>query len=185
MRQGVATCDAVEFGDSCNCGANWDDAITRLQWRNTSYNKLAWITTESMVNVIPTTPVLAQAFFKYNTTRAFGDSFQSFSPSLWLAIWDPMLSLEESLEYGYTRLQLIDASSMVSISLDLRRMEMAGKQPAYEYQLTSISSVPSKRLTCDLDNPSEPYYGPCHVTLLIQFPTFEREVVSVQREMVC
>lgn len=95
-----------------------------------------------------------------------------------------MLSLEESLEYGYTRLQLIDASSMVSISLNLRRMEMIGRESAYEYQLTSISSVPSKKLTCDLDNESEPYYGPCHVTLLIQFPTFEREVVSVQREMV-
>lgn len=95
-----------------------------------------------------------------------------------------MLSLEESLEYGYTRLQLIDASSMLSISLDLRRMEMTGRQAAYEYQLTSISSVPSKKLTCDLGNPSEPYYGPCHVTLLIQFPTFEREVVSVQRKMV-
>lgn len=95
-----------------------------------------------------------------------------------------MLSLEESLEYGYTRLQLIDASSMLSISLDLRRMEMTGRQAAYEYQLTSISSVPSKKLTCDLANPSEPYYGPCHVTLLIQFPTFEREVVSVQRKMV-
>lgn len=118
-----------------------------------------------------------------NTTRAFGDSFQAFSPSLWLAIWDPMLSLEESLEYGYTRLQLIDASSMVSISLDLRRMEMPSRQAAYEYQLTSISSVPANRLTCDLGNPSE-YYGPCHVTLLIQFPTFEREVVSVQHEMV-
>lgn len=64
MRKGVATCDAVEFGDSCDCGANWDNAITRTQWRNTTYNKLAWITTESMVNVIPTTPVLAQAFFK-------------------------------------------------------------------------------------------------------------------------
>lgn len=94
-----------------------------------------------------------------------------------------MLSLEESLEYGYTRLQLIDASSMLSVSLDLRRMEMAGRPPAYEYQLTSISSVPSKSLTCDLGSASNPYYGPCHVTLLIQFPTFEREIVSLQREM--
>lgn len=91
-----------------------------------------------------------------------------------------MLSLEESLEYGYTRLQLIDASSMLSISLDLRRMELLDRKDAYEYRLTSISSVPSSRLTCDL---SSSYYGPCHVTLLIQFPTFEREIISMQREM--
>lgn len=62
-------------------------------------------------------------------------------------------------------------------------MEMDDREAAYEYQLSSISSVPSKTLTCDLGDPGS-YYGPCHVTLLIQFPTFEREIISVKREMV-
>lgn len=63
MRQGVANCDAVEPGDSCDCGANWDSTVSQIEWRNTTYNKLAWITTKDMVNVVPTTPLLAQAFF--------------------------------------------------------------------------------------------------------------------------
>lgn len=63
MREGIATCDAVELGESCDCGANWENAITPIEWENKLYYKLSWITTESMVNVIPTTPVLAQAFF--------------------------------------------------------------------------------------------------------------------------
>lgn len=37
---------------------------------------------------------------------------------LQLAVWDP--NLEQSLEYGYTRLQLIDALAMSSISISLR-----------------------------------------------------------------
>lgn len=63
MRKSLATCDAAGVGERCDCGANWETDITLLEWKNTTYNKLAWSTTKSMVNVNPTTPVMAQAFF--------------------------------------------------------------------------------------------------------------------------
>lgn len=64
LENGLATCDSAEVGEWCDCGANWDDDITLFKWKNTTYNKLTWTTTESMLSVNPATPILAQAFFK-------------------------------------------------------------------------------------------------------------------------
>lgn len=71
MREGIATCDAVEAGESCDCGGNWDTEIMRTQWRNTTYNILTWSTSEDVVNVIPTTTVLAQAFFNCKSPSSY------------------------------------------------------------------------------------------------------------------
>ncbi|KAK8091847.1 hypothetical protein PG997_002208 [Apiospora hydei] len=181
MKDNLPSCDLVnEPGDWCNCTSLWDTTISTFTWQNTTYNMLAWNANEHMVNSRPTTPILAQAFFKFNSEKAFRDSFAHSSPSLWLAVWDTALSLQESLEYGYTRLQLIDAAATSSVSLGLNRKELPGRKPAYDYQLSAITTVRQRDLTCDL---SDGYSGPCRVTLLVQYPSFNRDIMTHKQGM--
>lgn len=121
MKEGLSSCDQVKPSEWCNCTSQWDSSISTFVWHNTTYNMLAWSASEHSINSLPTTPILAQAFFKFDSGKAFNDSFAHASPSLWLAVWDTALSLQESLEYGYTRLQLLDAAATSSVSLSLSR----------------------------------------------------------------
>ncbi|KAF3012199.1 hypothetical protein E8E14_008432 [Neopestalotiopsis sp. 37M] len=141
---------------------------------------LSWTPDKYMINKTPTVSLLLQAFFKYDSEKAFKDSFSHLSPSLWLAIWDSGLSLQESLEYGYTRLQLIDALGASSISLGLRYREEPKKTSAYDYELT-LSTVPATNMTCDTS--SDEYYGPCHITIILQYPTFQRDHETYEPKM--
>lgn len=84
---------------------------------------------------------------------------------LQLAVWDPNLSLEQSLEYGYTRLQLMDALAMSSISISLRYQTAPGRSD-YPYGFPTIATVAQTVMTCDVSSSS--YYGPCHITILVQ-----------------
>ncbi|KAH8655367.1 hypothetical protein BX600DRAFT_515196 [Xylariales sp. PMI_506] len=178
----LPVCDAVDnLGDWCDCAGYWDTEIQPFQWHNTTYKMLSWNPSQYMINVSPTTPLLVQVFFNYNSDAAFTDSFTPLSPSLWLAIWDAQLSLEESLQYGYTQLQLIDDLAMSSINLGLSYKEEPPKKPAYDYELSAISTVPQASMTCDVS--SDKYLGACHMTVLIQYPTFHREVTSIERMM--
>ncbi|KAK8031844.1 hypothetical protein PG990_001578 [Apiospora arundinis] len=180
MKDSLPTCDLVKPGDWCNCTPLWDTAISTFAWQNTTYNMLAWNADEHMINSRPTTPILAQAFFNFDSAKAFGDSFAHESPSLWLAVWDTALSLQESLEYGYTRLQLIDAAATSSVSLGLNRKELPGRKPAYDYQISAITTVRQTDLTCD---PSNENYGACRVTLLVQYPSFNRDIMTHKKAM--
>lgn len=206
LKNDLPACDAVEkIGDWCNCTAYWDKTITTLEWHNTTYNMLAWNPNEFMINVSPTTPLVVQVFFNCelpnfhitwpseqrvneadksdpdNSEKAYNDSFSKLSPSVWLAIWDANLSLEESLEYGHTRLQLIDALAMSSISLGLNYKETPTKKPAYDYELSTITTIPQTGMTCDLS--SDAYYGACHITVLVQYPNFGRDVTTIEQSM--
>lgn len=57
---------------------------------------------------------------------------------------------------------------------------MPGRKPAYDYQLSAITTVRQTELTCDT---SKIYYGPCRITLLIQYPNFDRDVMTVKKGM--
>jgi hypothetical protein len=81
-----------------------------------------------------------------------------------------MLTVEEALANGYTRMVLINANGMTAINLGLERREALGHSPAYDYQLT-ISTIPSATLDCDTT-------ASCFLTLVFQFPSFERQVLS-------
>ncbi|KAK6833577.1 hypothetical protein PG987_008271 [Apiospora arundinis] len=203
MKDSLPTCDlAKEPGDWCNCTSLWDTTISSYVWQNTTYNMLAWNANEHMVNSRPTTPILTQAFFNckqtpleyhqlgrrtnpipypsVNSQKSFNDSFGHDSPSLWLAVWDTAISLQESLEYGYTRLQLIDAAATSSVSLDLIRKELPDRKPAYDYRISAITTVGQTNLPCDLD---KDYYGPCRTTVLVQYPNFNRDVITHKKGM--
>ncbi|KAK7986918.1 hypothetical protein PG988_001906 [Apiospora saccharicola] len=176
MKDSLPACDKVKMtGDWCNCTSQWDTGISRFAWQNTTYNMLAWNADEYMVNSRPNTPIQAQAFFNFDSQKAFNDSFGHEFPSLWLAVWDTALSLQESLEYGYTRLQLVDAAAILSLNLGLVRQELLGRKPAYDYKVEITPSGRQMQLTCDR---SDENYGPCRITLLIQYPNFHRDVMT-------
>ncbi|KAK0720155.1 hypothetical protein B0H67DRAFT_177949 [Lasiosphaeris hirsuta] len=108
-----------------------------------------------------------------NSTKTRLDSSHVLSPSLWIAVYDPTLTLEKAFADGYTRMVLINANGMTAINLGLNFREAPGHAPAYDYQL-SISTIPSTDLPCDVGTQGST--GRCSLSRFLQFPTFDREV---------
>ncbi|KAK0639562.1 hypothetical protein B0T16DRAFT_518489 [Cercophora newfieldiana] len=153
----------------CQCSGSWGDSIGDFKWQNTSYRALKFQASEDMMSASPTVQVIAQTFFSYDSKKANQDSSRTLSPSLYIAVHDPTLTVEEALANGYTRMVLINANGMVAINLGLESREALGHAPANDYQLT-ISTVPSMTMECDAS-------AACFLTLIFQFPSFERQVL--------
>lgn len=94
----------------------------------------------------------------------------------------PALTLQEALEHGYTRLTLVNANGMVFINVGLNYRQALSAAPATDYQL-SLSAVPGQNLVCDVSGMDGTPDGPCHLTLMLQFPTFERQVSLLKPSM--
>jgi hypothetical protein len=105
--------------------------------------------------------------------KAVSDSSRASSPGLWLAFHDPSLDIHQALEAGNARLHLINANGEVAINLGITRRQKQGQALLYDYQL-AISSVQSLDLNCDTSSGSS---WACFVSLLVQFPTFERRTL--------
>ena len=147
-----------------------------------------------MLCVLPTTKMVAQVYFTCKTahvaghgpfltiqrplddaTRAKVDANRLLDPSLYLAVFDPTLTLTESLEMGYTRMRLVDANGVISATLGLvMRQAGANAAPAYDYDV-GLSSDPAK------DVPDGEGVG--WLTVFVEFPGFERRVDVVRRAM--
>ncbi|KAK4148706.1 hypothetical protein C8A00DRAFT_47516 [Chaetomidium leptoderma] len=164
----------------CQCAGSWGQDVMDFKWQNISFRALTLISTSSMVSLAPTTQMIAQAFFTceffppYDTAKALADSSRVLLPSLWIAVYDPTLTLQEALENGYTRMNLINANGVAAINLGLNYREALGKAPTYDYQL-SISAIPSTDLQCDVSS-EDKNTGYCFLSLFLQFPTFDRLV---------
>ena len=130
-----------------------------------------------------------------NATESLKTSSQMQAPSLHMAVHDPALSVMDALHMGYTRLVLINANANNAINLGLRVRQAVGLKPAYDYGSSwiilsrlyieiqaneawlkdlTITSIPNLDLVC---NTGAPKSYPCHVTLFLQFPTFERTIL--------
>lgn len=83
--------------------------------------------------------------------------------------------MQEAFDQGYTRMQLVNANGMLSVNVGLVYRQAVGAAPAYDYDL-NISPVAAQDLICDVSGVSGNPSGPCHVTLWIQIPTFERQL---------
>jgi hypothetical protein len=110
------------------------------------------------------------------------DSSWILSPSLWLAIYDPTLTLQGALDNGYTRMILVNANGMTAINLGLNYRQVFGTTPAYDYDL-SISTIPATDIVCNLGSTAPMATGPCCVSLFLQIPTFTRQVSLMSYEM--
>ncbi|KAI1214344.1 uncharacterized protein F4807DRAFT_455984 [Annulohypoxylon truncatum] len=159
----------------CRCEDRWEESIENFTWHGTKYRTLTLVSSEALLCTVPTTLMLAQAFLWYDSSKAINDSSRLLSPSLWLAVYDPTLSLSEALENDYTRPILVNANGMVEVNLGLNYRQVRGRAPAYDYDI-SLSTIPALDMLCNIGSDSEPATEPCFLSLWLQFPTFERQV---------
>ncbi|KAK3904055.1 hypothetical protein C8A05DRAFT_32193 [Staphylotrichum tortipilum] len=162
--------------EGCDCAANWDTAITEsLVWQNTTYRALTLHATDDMLCVVPTTKMVVQAYFTYDATRAASDAGRVLHPSVYLAVFDPTLTLTQALEAGYTRLRLVNGNGVTAVTLGLvMRQAAADATPAYDYDV-DLSGDPAR------DVPDGGEVG--WITVHVEFPSFERRVDVVRRAM--
>ena len=107
--------------------------------------------------------------------RATADAGRLLHPSLYLAVFDPTLTLTEALEKGYTGLRLVNANGNMALSLALvMRQAKAEAAPAYDYDV-SMSEVPG----ADVPEAGEVRW----LTVWVEFPGFQRRVDVVRRGM--
>lgn len=72
-----------------------------------------------------------------NATFSLKTSSQEQAPSLYMAVYDPSLTMEDALQKGYSRMVLISANGDSSINLGLQYRQEMGYTPAYDYSVSS------------------------------------------------
>lgn len=97
-----------------------------------------------------------------------------------MAVYDPEVGLQTSLDAGYTRMFFISANGIVSVNINLRTRQVSGYPPAYDYDLSFSSSPVVGNIVCDV---SLPEHYPCFLTLFLQIPSFQRENIRPQKVM--
>ncbi|KAM0800056.1 hypothetical protein BDR22DRAFT_259890 [Usnea florida] len=165
---------ALVPGQACNCSEDWSSPVVEdFAWQNIAYRYLSFTPSTALISSTPTYIMTLQVFFNYNATFSLKTSSQEQAPSLYMAVYDPNLSLTDALQRGYSRLVLIGANGDSSINLGLQYRQEMGYNPAYDYTL-GISTVPNLNLVCNTAS-NESY--PCHITLFLQMPTFDRTIM--------
>jgi hypothetical protein len=103
------------------------------------------------------------------------------NPSLLIAVYDPKLGLQKAFEAGCTRMNLINANGIVAVNIDLRVRRGVDGISAYDFAL-GLSSSPARDLVCDISSPTT-YQYPCHLSLFVQIPNFDRTIISTRKNM--
>lgn len=67
---------------------------------------------------------------------------------------------------------LVNANGVTAINLGLHRRQAPNTSPAYDYQLF-ISTIPAADVNCDFSSTGST--APCHISLFLQFPSFDRQ----------
>jgi hypothetical protein len=115
-----------------------------------------------------------------NATKALDES-STTNPTLWVAVYDPTLGMQNAFELGYTRMNLVSANSIVGVNIGLQVRDEANGISAYDYSL-SLDSSPATDFVCDTSS-AETYKYPCYMSLFIQVPNFERSIITTVKAM--
>ena len=128
-----------------------------------------------------------------NATFSLTTSSQEQAPSLYMAVYDPSFGMMDALQRGYSRMVLIGANGDSSINIGLQYRQDMGHTPAYDYSMfphvtcaydklslifsiaLGVSTVPNMNLVCNTAS-NDSY--PCHITLFLQMPSFDRTIVT-------
>jgi hypothetical protein len=167
----------------CTCKELWyndDEVIEDFIWMNTSYRYKVFDSPSWFIGHNPTYMLLLQTFFDYNATEALDES-STTNPSLMIAVYDPTLGMQNSFELGYTRMNLVNANGIVAVNIGLQVRDGGNGISAYDYSLSLVSS-PATDLVCDTTS-AETYKYPCHMSLFIQVPNFDRSTITTEKVM--
>ncbi|TAQ86447.1 hypothetical protein B7494_g5223 [Chlorociboria aeruginascens] len=165
----------------CNCEELWynnGSVIEGFEWMNavyryTVFDAPAWLSSDT-----PTYLLTLQTFFTYNMTLALSDS-SSQNPTLFIAAYDSELGLQNSFDRGYTRMTLVNANGVVALNTGLRLRRSFDGLSAYDYEL-GVSSAPARDMVCDTTS-AMTYQYPCHLSLFIQIPNFQRTIFTQEK----
>lgn len=67
---------------------------------------------------------------------------------------------------------LVNANGVTAINLGLHRRQAPNTSPAYDYKLF-VSTIPATDTNCDFASTGST--APCHISLFLQFPSFDRQ----------
>lgn len=79
-------------------------------------------------------------------------------------------------------MNLINANGIVAVNIGLQVREGLDGVAAYDYTLGPLSSSPARDLVCDTSSATT-YQYPCHVSLFVQIPNFDRTIIRTQKVM--
>jgi hypothetical protein len=66
-----------------------------------------------------------------NGSKARADS-GTVNPTLWIAVYDPVLGMQKAFNAGFTRMNLVSANGIIGLNIDLRRREGHNGVSAYD-----------------------------------------------------
>lgn len=78
-------------------------------------------------------------------------------------------------------MNLVNANGILAVNIGLHVRDDGNGITAYDYQLSLVSS-PAIDLVCDMSSPGD-YKYPCHLTLFIQIPNFQRTITVTKSAM--
>jgi hypothetical protein len=78
-------------------------------------------------------------------------------------------------------MNLVSANGIVGVNIGLQVRDGANGISAYDYSLSLVSS-PATDLVCD-ESSAETYKYPCHMSLFVQVPNFERSIITTVKAM--
>jgi len=185
QRTGLCELRSSMFGNStmCTCKEYWynnDVVVEDFVWMNISYRYKVFDSPSWLIDQTPTYTLLLQTFFDYNATKALDES-STTNPSLMIAVYDPILGMQKAFDLGYTRMYLVNANGIVAVNIGLQVRDEGNGISAYDYSL-SLISTPATDLVCDTSS-AETYKWPCHMSLFVQIPNFDRSIITTEKTM--
>ncbi|KAF2689564.1 hypothetical protein K458DRAFT_384198 [Lentithecium fluviatile CBS 122367] len=181
---GAAQCSTFSIPEaidaqSCDCGDSWPstERLERggntVEWLGRNATYYAMTPSLSTVSKGAGHFLTLQVFFNYNKTESFANESLTTAPGIWMAIYDPVLGIEDAIAGGTLYTAQIDANSHTVVNIGLKYYQYVSKRSNYNYDVT-ISVRQNLDLVCDVD--VEGWYL-CHLTLEVQIPSFLRTIV--------
>ena len=145
---------ALVPGQACNCSEDWSSPVVEdFVWQKIVYRYLSFTPSAALIASTPTYIMTLQVFFNCkvpylshvqqstysmpdNATFSLRTSSQEQAPSLYMAVYDPSLAMEDALQRGYSRMVLISANGDSSINLGLQYRQEMDYAPAYDYSVS-------------------------------------------------
>ncbi|KAF2238988.1 hypothetical protein EV356DRAFT_528871 [Viridothelium virens] len=181
LTDGEPKCDSLSqdmiLGNrSCNCGDSWypqirNDLPPGIAGLSLNYTSLR--PSSDLISNATDTTLGLQFFWNYNTSYFTRNYQLTPQPMVWMLIYDPRFSLYDAYKNNYGVTILVNANSVLDVSLNLNYLEGVGKIAHYEYDAT-ISSIPNEDLICDVSKGSSDH---CYTTILIRIASFDRTII--------